>query len=152
MSRMTGSATLVGLVTSDPVTPSSPAIFHARMQELSPVYPCVTYRIAQATPDPRTRVQPTARQDADGSSTPLTSRVTDYAVDIEVWDNQPDSETLDAICIALFELFDNRSLDLPAPARVFHTAVTYYQPDGYHPDLNARFSLMRLVFRTARSD
>lgn len=153
MNRLTNSTSLVAIVTQDPVQPSSPAIFHARMQELSPVYPCVTYRIAQATPDPRTRVHPTATPDADGEASQLSCRVTEYAVDFEAWDNKPNSDALDAICMALFDLFDNRSFYMEeANVRVFHSAVTYYNPDGYHPDLNARFSLMRIVFRTSRSD
>lgn len=149
MERLRGSAALSALLAFDPANESFHAIWSARRQQKKPVYPCVTYRLASATPDPRHRLhQPIGAEDersVSGAST-----FWNYRLDLEAWTDQPDTEPLDAIGTILQDLFENRSFEIEG-GRIFCVEKVSDAPDNYDAAYNAWFSLYAWILRVRRT-
>lgn len=150
MERLRGSAALSALLAFDPANDTFAALWNARRQIKAPVYPCVTYRIASATPDPRHRLHRPIGPDEERNVGAGSAIFWNYRLDLEVWSDQPDIAPLDAIGSVLQELFENRSFEI-AGGRIFSVEKVSDAPDNYDAAYNAWFSLYAWILRVKRT-
>lgn len=145
---------LSDLVADDPNDDEGvqPAIFQANMNEITPVYPCITYRIGLVQPDMRFR-PPLSYSGTDDvpPDENYYPRIVDFYIDIEAWDDEPNSDRLDLIAATIERWLENRYFEFSG-GRVFRSEVVFYRPDNWDKDLNARFHLMRYRMRVKRDE
>lgn len=139
------------LVPDDPNDPEGVelAVYNARMNEITPVYPCVTYRISQGLPDARFRSPAPLSSDEEPDES-YKPRILDFYVEIEVWDQAPNADRIDQIAAVIDDWFESRAFVFTG-GRVFRAEMLALLPDRYDKDLNARFALMRYRLRVARA-
>ena len=117
---------LVGVLTANPADGTKPAIFPARRNTGSTVYPSLVYRVSTVTDDNRFR-EPLPR--APGASR-TTVAMQDYFVDFSAFDNQPSSDNVEAVGDRLRALFHQVAFSVTG-GRVFYSRCVSGTPDGF---------------------
>ena len=141
VAAMEGDAQLVALLARDPDDNTAPAIFNAHFSGITPVYPCITYRIESNNPDARFRPTP-----AEGGGQ---SKIEDEYLQMESWSKSLDSAEIEAIDVRLAAIFDGVAISLSA-GRVYRSARIMSSTDNYDSTLNASFGLARFRLRVSK--
>ena len=138
LSALRTDATLIGLLAADPTDGSSPAIFLYN-GALPPVYPSVTYRLADSTPDPAFR--PT---NAEGGGV---GTIAEGRAELRIYAKGA-VHRRDAIAEAVRNAAEGVALTRAGwTGRLFRVEIVTESPDNFDPALDDFYHLIRFRLR-----